>query len=71
MIMSDEVIYLSAKRDGDAWIVVDQHGRQLRGVIGLTIRAATDEPTQLSIECFDYSTGDRPTPHTGARRNAG
>lgn len=52
-------IYLSAKREGDRWLVTDQDGREVAFVKSVTVRAGVDEVTEVSIDFHDASQAEQ------------
>lgn len=61
-------IELTHKINNDGTIViVDQHGRELRGVRSLTISAGVDRATELSIDCYAYN--EAGSTHTNVKKS--
>lgn len=66
----DEVIRLHSTREGDAYVVRDQHGRRLGNVVSIAIKADAQDVTLLTVTLLDASVVDG-RPHRNLTRAAG
>lgn len=56
---TDDELYLSVIRDGDHFAVVDQHGRRVAHVVGVSITAPSDDAVKCKVEFYDHKIGTK------------
>ena len=67
MERSDDKIYLSVVRDGDKFKVVDQDGRSVYGLRGITVTASYDDVTIATVTFLDAPVNSQDIAHIGLR----
>lgn len=61
----EEHIYLSAHREGDLFVVRDQDGRRLAGVVSMGFKKDIDEAVKLQLEVLDAPVTHDGSAHSG------
>ncbi len=61
----EDQIYLSAHREGDNYVVRDQHGRKLAGVRRLSLSVDFDDVIELDLTVLDSPVTTEAKAHTG------
>lgn len=61
----EDQIYLSAHREGDNYVVRDQHGRKLSGVSRLSVSVGIDQAVELDLTVLDAPVTSEAAAHLG------
>lgn len=61
----EDHIYLSAHREGDNYVVRDQHGRKLSGLSRLDVSVGMDEAVRLDLTVLDAPVTTEGAAHAG------